>query len=466
MGGHIRLADLLTGYWIRRKQTTMMLRNWGNFPSVEAREHIVGPSSAAALLRAEDSLIARGLGRSYGDASLNRQVLSTLSWNRFLDFDAQTGVVVCEAGVSFRDLIDVFLPRGFFPPVTPGTKYVTVGGAIAADVHGKNHHGEGSFGRYLTEVQLLLPSGEVVTCSRDQRHDLFRASLGGMGLTGVILAAGFRMKPVTSAYIVQQTTCCPDLDAVLRAFEDARQATYSVAWLDGLARGRHLGRSVLFRGEHASPTDLSPRHRQNPFVIPHKRPWSMPVFLPGFTLNRFSIGLFNQLYYTRAKLGRQQTVVDYDRFFYPLDHIQNWNRMYGRRGFAQYQFVLPLSAGPDALRDLLQRIAASGQGSFLSVLKLFGPGEADGGLLSFPREGYTLAMDFPINPQTLELMDRLDERVIHYGGRVYLAKDSRMRAEVFRAGYDQAARFTSQKQALDPEGKLASLLSERLEVSK
>lgn len=439
------------------------LAGWGNYPIAAAVvQDLSREADAAEQCRQMAPLIARGLGRSYGDASLSEHVLRTERFDRLLAFDEHQGLLTCEAGVSFAVILDTFVPRGWFLPVTPGTKYVTVGGAIAADIHGKNHHLEGSFCRYVEQIDLLLASGEVVCCGPNLRPELFDLTRGGMGLTGVILRASFRLKPIRSAYIRQERRRYPNLDAVMDAFERAQTSTYSVAWIDGLARGKRLGRSVLFLGEHAEADELPPRLREQPLMLAPKSKLRVPFALPSYTLNPLTIRAFNESYYLLAPGRTRRELTDYDSFFYPLDRFLDWNRLYGRKGFTQYQFVLPLAESREGMRAILERIAASRQGSFLSVLKLFGPQE---GSLSFPREGYTLALDFPIRPGTPALLSALDELVLAFGGRLYLAKDAHMSGETFRASYAAAARFGEELARLDPQHRFRSLLSRRLEVT-
>ena len=409
------------------------------------------------------SLISRGLGRSYGDAAVNAGgVLSHLRLNRFLAFDEEQGIVECEAGATFDDLIRTALTRGYFPAVTPGTRYVTVGGAIAADLHGKNHHVDGSFAGSLIDFRLLTASGETLRCSRTENPQAFWATLGGMGLTGAIVDARFRLRPVSSAYLNVDYQRATDLDESLEAFATGDASyNYSVAWIDCLARGRSLGRSVLMRGNHTPAGELPP-HIADPLATPPRRRKRVPCFLPGFVLNSWSVRAFNALYYRRH--GDCRAVVDYDTFFYPLDAVEHWNRIYGRRGFLQYQAAFPVHASRRGLIALLEAIAASRQASFLAVLKTFGP--ANDGLLSFPFAGSTLAVDLPnTGAAVMGLLDELDKIVIEHGGRVYLAKDVRLSRESFDAMYPRADEFRCVKAALDPEGRFDSALARRLELS-
>lgn len=466
---------------------TENITGWGNLAAVRAP--VFRPDRVNDLRRTvaanRGTLISRGLGRSYGDAAVNAGgIVSHICLNRFLAFDEAQGIIECEAGVTFDELIGVALARGFFPAVTPGTRHITVGGAIAADVHGKNHHRDGSFAECLLDFRLLTASGDVLRCSRHENAQAFWATLGGMGLTGAIVDARFRLRPVESAYLTVDYQRTADLDQSLEAFSSGDAGyQYSVAWIDCLARGRSLGRSVLMRGNHAPATELpksrrvgiahptkcqigsrvGPNSIEGPLNVLSRRRKSVPCFLPGAVLNPWSVRAFNSLYYHRHRDGR--ALVDYDTFFYPLDAVNHWNRIYGRRGFLQYQAALPTTTSRSGLIALLEAISSSRQASFLAVLKTFGP--ANAGLLSFPIAGSTLAVDFPNTGSAIvELLDALDEIVIAHGGRVYLAKDARMSRANFDAMYPRADEFRNVKSALDPDGRFDSSLARRLGLSQ
>jgi FAD/FMN-containing dehydrogenase len=418
------------------------------------------PRSAAevgAIIAEQPSLIPRGAGRSYGDAAFNPAATMLMARrNRFLAFDPATGVLTCEAGVTLADILDTFVPRGWFVPVTPGTKFVTIGGMIAADVHGKNHHAAGSFGDHLESFQLATATGEVVTCSPEENIDLFDATIGGMGLTGVILSARFRLQCVETDRIAQTTRRAYDLEAAFDAFEVTKDATYAVGWIDCLAAGKTLGRSIIFSGEHAT-AEAAPTTGS----IGSRRPkLALPCDLPGWTLNGLSVRAFNDLYWALNRPG--SALVGLDQYFYPLDSIGAWNRIYGPRGFVQYQCVIPKAAGREGLRALVARISQQGSGSFLAVLKLLGPGGR--GLLSFPCEGYTLALDFPVNAANLRLLNELDAITADHGGRLYLAKDARAAPAMMVRGYPRLGEFAALRARIDPGRRFASALSERLDL--
>lgn len=441
----------------------VLLSGWGRSPTAIC--HLLRPGTLAEALdggRNASSLIARGNGRSYGDASLNSAAtLSTLRLDRLLAFDPAEGLLTAEAGLLLSDLLAVFVPRGWFPPVTPGTRFVTLGGMLAADVHGKNHHVDGCFGDHVREFDLLCGDGVVRRCSRTQNVDLFRATIGGMGLTGTILTVTLSLRRIETPWILQQTVRCRDLDETLAAFEAARSAAYSVAWIDCLAKGGAHGRGLLYHGEHAASSAV-PTSARTPRPIAKPPRLRVPVDIPQWVLNGRTVQAFNALYYRQGRPG--STLIDYQHFFYPLDAIGDWNRFYGRRGFVQYQCVVPTVGGREALLQLLDLISAGGSGSFLAVLKQFGSGcmPGQGGLLSFPMAGYTLAVDFPVTPAAFSLMLEMDKVVADCGGRLYLAKDARMTPEMVRVSYPDLDRFRAICSAVDPDRRYRSLLSERL----
>lgn len=426
----------------------MMLHGWGRYPLVEAQ--VVAPASQSELAAALGApAIARGLGRSYGDSALAPRVISTLRRDMLLGFDAEAGVLHCEAGVSLDTILQVMVPRGWFLPVTPGTRFVTVGGAIASDVHGKNHHCDGCFSAHVLDIEMMLADGSVVTCSAQQHADLFQATCGGMGLTGIVLRARLRLRRIASSEIGQHTLRAPSLQAALELFARHGGATYSVAWIDCISRGKAMGRSLLMLGEHAPDGGLG---------MARTGRLAVPLDMPAGLLNRRTIGAFDALYYHWPRGARQR--VHYEKFFYPLDGIAQWNRLYGKNGFVQYQFVLPDEAGTAGLAAILQQIAASGRGSFLAVLKRLG--RHNGNPLSFPLAGYTLALDFKVEAGLFEMLERLDSMVLDYGGRLYLAKDSRMSAATFRRSYPQCEAFQQVRERYGALGRFASAQSQRL----
>lgn len=439
----------------------MKLAGWGRYPVLDAQTY--APRSLEALrdlVLSQQSVIARGNGRAYGDSAINpAATIETRHLNKMIAFDPGSGQLIAQAGVLLGDMISAFLPRGWFPMVSPGTKFVTLGGAIAADVHGKNHHKDGSFRACVDWVDVMGPDGEVRRCSQDEDATLFDHTLGGMGLTGIILGAAIRLRPVESAWITQATTAAPNLTAAMAAFESAQEATYSVAWIDCLGTGAHLGRSLVMLGEHATLDDLSRKQARAPFETKPKRKLSIPFDFPSFTLNRFSVRAFNALYYWAGARKTGTQLVDWDSYFYPLDALLGWNRIYGRKGFAQFQCVLPLARSEAGLTALLEEITRAGAGSFLAVLKRFGPQDS---AFSFPMEGYTLALDFPVTNKTLALLERLDQITLAHGGRFYLAKDSRMSAATLRAADPRVDDFRLLRETREVTLQFRSAQAERL----
>ncbi|MDQ6686646.1 MAG: FAD-binding oxidoreductase [Actinomycetota bacterium] len=428
--------------------------------------HVRPPGDDAELARrvlaaSGRGMLARGLGRSYGDAAQNAggTVLDMTQRNRILSVDADAALVRVESGVSLNALMRALLPKGLFVPVSPGTRQVTVGGAIAADVHGKNHHVDGSFGRHVVSMTLLLADGTVREVGPPD--PVFWATVGGMGLTGVILSATVRLKRVETAYCVVDTQRIPDLDELLwRMSEEDDRYTYSVAWVDTSARGRSLGRSVLTRGWSARRDQLPERLGRHPLDFhPRQRLVAPPVF-PSGLLNKVSVGAFNRAWYVKAPKERRGEIQDIATFFHPLDGVGRWNRIYGPRGFVQFQMAVPLGA-ERALEQCLELVGSAGQGSFLAVVKRFG--EASPGHLSFPMPGWTLALDLPVASAGLVgLLNRLDNVVLSAGGREYLAKDSRLPGALLPAMYPRLDEWRAVRESVDPGRVWSSDLSRRL----
>ncbi|AVH56939.1 MULTISPECIES: FAD-binding oxidoreductase [Streptomyces] len=443
---------------------TVSVSGWGRTAPTTAR--LVRPRTyeeAAAAVRECGTRggIARGLGRAYGDAAQNAggAVLDMTGLDRIHAIDADGGTVLCDAGVSLHRLMEVLLPLGWFVPVTPGTRYVTVGGAIGADIHGKNHHASGSFARHVLAFELLTADGAIRTVGRGT--PLFDATAGGMGLTGVILTATVRLQPVATSLMSVDTERAADLDDLMaRLTATDHHYRYSVAWIDLLARGASMGRSVLTRGDHAPLDALPPRVRRHPLAFRPSQFPSAPAFVPEGLLGRTTVGLFNELWYRKAPRARAGELQKISTFFHPLDGVPHWNRVYGRSGFVQYQCAVG-HGQEEALRRIVRRISERRCPSFLAVLKRFG--EGDPGWLSFPMPGWTLALDIPANLAGLgAFLDELDEEVAQAGGRVYLAKDSRLRPELLAGMYPRLGEFRSLREELDPRGVFTSDLSRRL----
>ncbi|MDH4233982.1 MAG: FAD-binding oxidoreductase [Gallionella sp.] len=438
---------------------------WGRYPVQTCK--LERPERYADLHSGAVSLIARGQGRSYGDAALNenRHVLLTERVNRLLAFDADKGILRAEAGVTLAEILDVIVPKGWFLPVTPGTKFVSLGGCVAADVHGKNHHHEGSFGDHVIAIDLILADGRHVTCSAAENADLFWATVGGMGLTGIIGEVVLKLIPIASSHMIVRHHAAGNLEQLFQHLQNpAIDDRYAVAWIDSLVTGQQLGRGIAMCGHHAAVDELPAGHG-DALAIKPERSRKVPFDLPGWALNPLSIGAFNALYYRRAGKKTQPFLTGYDPYFYPLDAIDQWNRLYGKRGFVQYQCVIPDNAAFDGIRELLQELSGSRRPSFLAVLKRFG---AQGrGLLSFPMAGYTLALDLPIRDEgLLVLLNKLDGIVLRHGGRVYLAKDARLSAESFRAMYPRYGEWLRIKSSVDPQNRFSSSLSRRLGIGE
>lgn len=447
---------------------TSTFRGWGRTsPSLAASAR---PSSVDELATLVSGLgprgaIVRGLGRSYGDAAQNSggTVIDLTGWDAVLDLDAEVPAVTVESGISLDALMRVLLPHGLWLPVIPGTRQVTVGGAIAADVHGKNHHIAGSFGDHLLAIDLMLASGDIVSLGPlDADPSLFWATVGGMGLTGVVLRATIRLTRVESSYFLVDTEKVDNLRGLLTTLTDRDDDyEYSVAWFDTATTGDSLGRAVVTRGDSARLEDLDPERRATALELSARQVGAVPFGLPNGLVNRVTARAFNALWFAKAPARRDREIQDITQFFHPLDVIGDWNRVYGPKGFCQYQFVMPFGA-EDAFTEAVERIAASDHVSSLNVLKRFGP--ANAAPLSFPMPGWTLAIDLPVRAGLHTLLDGLDDLVVEAGGRVYLAKDSRTSARALHAMYPRLGEFAAVRAAADPHGRFHSDLSRRLDL--
>ncbi|PCI75309.1 MAG: FAD-linked oxidase [SAR86 cluster bacterium] len=441
----------------------MEAMGWGRYPKTTA--DLIQPVDSQALQKfissqkKSASCISRGSGRSYGDSALSAQLVSSRFLDSFLELDEQQKVLRCGAGVKLGDILKVCIPRGLFLPVLPGTKAVSLGGAIAADVHGKNHHLDGSFCAHVKQISLVLASGELVTCSERENTELFRATCGGMGLTGVIVDASLSLDSIPSSYIDQRSLVANNLRECFEHIQDNADSKYSVAWLDCLATAKNLGRSILYLGEHAPS-----KNRRTDTLYRERSHLGVPFSTPSFLLNKTTMSLFNTSYFGVQKRKRRSTTLGCDSYFFPLDSISNWNRLYGPNGFLQYQFVIPSEGALEGITSVLEKVSENGKGSFLTVLKKFG--EANENLLSFPKSGYTLTLDFKNEPALFPLLEELDRIVLAHDGRLYLAKDARMSEEVFKASYPNWERFMSIKNKYDPNNRFASLQSNRLGLTQ
>lgn len=411
--------------------------------------------------------IARGQGRSYGDAALNEnaQVLLTERLNRFLAFEHKTGQLTAEAGVTLTEILALIVPYGWFLPVTPGSQQISLGGCIAADVHGKNHHHVGSFGNYILWLELITADGRALRCSRSENADLFAATIGGMGLTGIIGAACIQLTPVESSYMHVTYTAAKNLsDAIALLLNPKIDDAYSVAWIDTLASGDKFGRTIIMAAHHATLAELNTQQAEHPLAVFSSHFLPVPFSCPSWLLNQKTQFLFNEFYYRRHTKKTEPFISTYQQYFYPLDSLQNWGRLYGKRGFVQYQCVLPLQTSEAGLQQLLAHLQKTAYPAFLAVLKRFGE-KPNPGLLSFPLSGFTLALDIPIkNIGLFRVLDELDAIVMQHGGRIYLAKDARLNPQAFRTMYPNYDQWLSIKQKIDPNNLFSSSLARRLEI--
>ena len=415
--------------------------SWGRYPAYEAE---VRPlhwqmDFPKAVSGVHHGALAVGMGRSYGDVCLLKDgtLLQTTAMNRLLNFDAATGLLTAEAGITLAQILDFAVPRGFFLPVTPGTKYVTLGGAIANDIHGKNHHLAGTLGNHVTQFELVRSDGNRMHCTPTENPDYFSATIGGMGLTGVITWAQLRLKPIVSRMVDYQGIQFHGIDEFLDLTRESQHIEYTVSWVDVTSTGKNFCRGVFMQGDH-SPVPA-------PLKVSAKPKLVFPFELPGWALNGTTVGLFNTAFFNKQIKKRVTALQDYEPFFYPLDKVLHWNRMYGKRGLLQFQYVIPWEHAREGTVAILQEVAKSGLASFLAVLKVFGDVPSPG-LISFPKPGITLALDFPIKPdKSFPLFDKLAEMTWEFGGRLYPAKDARMTGEQYRAFYPQWERFARYK---------------------
>ena len=432
----------------------MSLMSWGMYPKIKNSVFKFDKEETLKqIINEYDELIPYGNGRSYGDSALSSNIINVRPKDYFIDFDEESGLLHVQAGVLLSEILESYVPRGWFLKVTPGTKLITVGGAIASDIHGKNHHVEGCFSECVQEFEIMLADGEVVTCSKKATPELFKATCGGMGLTGVILDAKIYLKKINSQYIDQTTIKTKNLKETFEAFEEYSDKPYSVAWIDCLAKGAEIGKCLLMVGDFRDDGKLDYKKKSQ---------LSIPFNFPSFALNNWSVRAFNWLYYGKVKERVSKQRVDIDTFFYPLDSISHWNRIYGKKGFTQYQFILPKETSYEGLEEILTSISKSGKGSFLAVLKLYG--KTNENYLSFPIEGYSLALDFKIEKGLFDLLDQLDEIVVKYEGRIYLTKDVRVSKETFEKGYPQIETFRQYRKDNKMDTKFQSLQSKRVGI--
>jgi decaprenylphospho-beta-D-ribofuranose 2-oxidase len=436
------------------------LAGWGNYPVSESYSLNPRIEEDLKIELEKAPLIARGLGRSYGDQAVNddKYVAICTLLDNFLSWDEKEGILECQAGVSLDDIISVFGPKGWLPMICPGTKFVTIGGAIANDIHGKAHHIDGSFVNCVLSFTILLADGTVVSASRTENADLFWANFGGLGLLGVILTVRLRLRKIETTYFKQKSIVIKNLDHMLEALDQYdHDYNYSVAWIDALARGKKAGGGVLTLGNAAKLNELPDKLKANPLKLHTAGKLSVPFFFPSFALNSLTVRVLNRLIAFVQNSSKE--FVHYDKFFFPLDAINNWNKGYGKRGFIQYQFVIPEENGKKNLAEILEMIAVSGCTPFLNVFKRMGDGQ---GILSFPFKGYTLAIDFPVSKELLSFTPKLDAKVLAAGGRLYLGKDALLDEPMFKAMYPQHTEWLEIKKRYDPANRFSSNISRRL----
>tara|TARA_B100000787_G_scaffold85759_1_gene63271 strand:+ start:1726 stop:3024 length:1299 start_codon:yes stop_codon:yes gene_type:complete len=429
----------------------MKIHGWGHYSVVDAQ--ILKPAKVNdlnELIKVNKNIIARGLGRSYGDSANSNIVLDTTSLNRVVKFDSESGIILCESGVSIKEINELTIPQGWFIPVTSGSSYVTLGGAIASDIHGKNHHLDGAFSDHILSANLMLGDGEILTMSNSINSDLFQATCGGMGLTGIIISASIKLKPISSNLIKQTTIKNNSLEELFNQFEINFSSPYSVAWIDCSNKSKSIN-SLLFLGEHLKKGEL---------ITSKKKPKYIPVKFCSMFLNKHLIKIFNNAYYFKNLKKIQTTQVPLENYFYPLDSLMNWNFLYGKKGFIQYQFVIPKMNGVQILKKILDKINEHKQTPYLAVLKILGPQNKNH--LSFPMEGYTLALDFKFDHGLLNLISNLDKIIAHSGGRIYLTKDAVMSKEIFRECYPKWEEFEQIRRKYKAIGKFMSHQSLRL----
>ena len=439
-----------------------ILSGWGNIPNSACE--VEYPATAQEIQRKvteADEILSRGKGRSYADQATNdgQRILKMEKLNHFLDFDENKGILTCEAGVTLDEIIYYFVPRGWFPLINPGTKFVTLGGAVANDIHGKAHHVDGSFVNCVVYFTILLADGRILKASREENSDLFWANFGGLGLLGTILTVSLQLRKIETTYFTQKSIVANNLAEMLVAIDEADEKySYSVAWIDSLAQGKNFGKGVLIVGNEAKLNDLKGKERKEPLKRGGKSKITVPFYMPSFSLNKFTVSILNKVLYVKQKGGTG--LAHYDSFFFPLDMINDWNRGYGKKGFIQYQFVVPEEGGKESIHKILDAITKSGCVPFLNVLKKFGAGES--GHLSFPMKGYTFAIDFPVTKKLKDFTKKLDKMVLEAGGRIYLGKDAYLDEATFKAMYPQYKEWLAVKQKYDPKGVFKSDIAKRI----
>ncbi|MEL6971859.1 MAG: FAD-binding oxidoreductase [Bacteroidota bacterium] len=427
----------------------MKVDNWGSYPSVDG-QHITPPSveEMQELLRSRTHLIPRGNGRCYGDSALAASMISTRHLNAILDFDTERGIITAETGLLFDDLLQYIVPYGWFLPVVPGTKMITLGGAIASNVHGKNHHQAGAFGDYILSFKLIDEAGVLKSCSRKENPILFAHTIGGYGTTGIIVSIKLQLQRITTSYYHQQSFHASSLRGMLQLFEAHRDSPYLVAWLDGLYSTDKLGSGILHTGRNCELVDLPSPFQPAPLLLHRPPRIKIPKLPTGWLMNKLSLRLNNALYHWQHRRGEQSKVVHYSQFFFPLDALQNWKHLYGPAGLLQYQFVVPQKNAEACITEVLRNIRQAHITPYLIVLKTMGARSTAAATTDFPMPGYSLAIDFKQTPSTRAFLDLLDQIIIAYQGRVYLTKDARLPAASFRQMYPEAQQIPGRFRSL------------------
>jgi decaprenylphospho-beta-D-ribofuranose 2-oxidase len=412
--------------------TKVLVSNWNNYPRIEAT--VLAPvnlEELSSFVQANKTVIARGNGRCYGDSSLSNTIISTLKLNQVIDFNVSTGIINSQSGILLDDLLKLIVPKGYFLPVSPGTKLITLGGAFSSDIHGKNHHVEGSFSNYVLDFDLMLADGCIETF---HPHDeMFKMTAGGLGATGIITRIRFKLKKIETSYIQVKALKAKGLKDVIQMMKQTHQTTYSVAWIDCLAKGKSLGKSVLLLGEHITFNSLPEKLKSNPLKLHSNGQLKVPFYFPTWVLSTLNVRIFNWFYYRKSTFS-SNSIQHYNNYFYPLDGIGDWNKIYGKNGFIEYQFVLPFETAVEGIEYVLSKISNSRLASFLCVIKLLGKNDCER-FLNFPKEGITLGMDLKMSPSLFPLLDELDTYITAMGGRIYLTKDTRLKKEFFLKQY-------------------------------
>lgn len=435
------------------------ITGWGNFPKHKTK--YVSPNCIDDLLEIQKNgtLIARGNGRSYGDCSYSPELTVDMkNFNKIINFDQDRGVIECQSGVLLSDIIDKYMPLGWFPAVSPGTKFVTIGGMVASDVHGKNHHKDGSFSNFINWFEILSSSNDVIRCSREKNTELFHWTIGGMGLTGIILNVSFSLKKIKTSWMNVNNIANRNLKETFESIEKNNGSTYSVAWIDSTSSGPSIGKSILMIAEHASPSCLN--EKRESFEVIKKRRITMPFYLPNFFLRRYIIKMFNFCYYNFQKAKRTH-LLSWDDYFYPLDNINDWNKIYGRNGFFQIQCVFPIENSKAGIEEILIQSSKAKHSSFLTVLKMFKDQKSN---ISFPMHGYTITLDFPVNKHTKLLVPILEKIVLKYNGRFYLTKDSIISRESFLKSDIRLNEFRNYRLKMNLSDTYRSYQSMRLDI--